>query len=157
MTRAANTKRDAALATQAQAARAALPTVVTDASGARIRTVAVHLTPFAPGIGTLALQHPRRWATLYGKSPLQAVRATCARIRQSPRDLVVDTAAQAAGDVALMGQVPPELARLVSDAAATRVPFAIFWDGITAAEVTDALAALVTAGWTPPAPLSTNP
>jgi hypothetical protein len=157
MTRAAALSKKAATleAMQAEAAASA-PTVCTDASGVRIRTVAVHLTPFAPGCRSLPLNDRKRWATLWGVTPVRAVKATCKRLNQSPRNLTVDTAAQAAGDVALMGAVPPELLELVSARRSERVPFAIYWDGLTAAEIQEALAALVAAGWEPPVALPDN-
>jgi hypothetical protein len=154
MTRAAvQTKRNAARAAQAAEDRANIPTVCTDASGARIRTVEVHLTPFAPGVRELPLHHPRRWATFYGVSPAQAVRTTLKRLNQSPRHLTA--AVETPGDVSLQGAVPPELLRLLSGDP-ERVPFAVFTAGLTLAEVEAALAGLVAARWEPPVALPAN-
>jgi len=156
----AATKRQAALEAAQAEAVASAPTVCTDASGARIRTVSVHLTPFAPGARDLPLHHERRWKTFYGVSPGQVVRATLKRLRQSPRAMTATQETppdlQGGGDVSLMGRVPPEMIRQLSTERGEPVPFAIFYDGLTVAEVQDALDQLVAAGWEPPAPLPEN-
>lgn len=153
------TKRDAAIAAQQAELAAAAPTICTDASGARIRTVGVHLTPFAPGARELPLDHPRRWHVFYGVSPSQVLRATLKRLRQSPRALTaaLETAPDLDGrvDVSLMGHVPAEHLRQLSGDP-EHVPFAIFYDGLSLAETAEALAQLVAAGWEPPAPLPQN-
>ena len=53
------------------------------------RHVGVHLTPFAPGIRSLPLGHPRRWATLWSRTPRGAVAATLNRLGLSPQAVAV--------------------------------------------------------------------
>lgn len=155
MTPAPATKRDVALAAQRAEAQAANPTVCTDASGARIRTVGVHLTPFAPGARLLAINSPKRWAVLYGYTPERALKATLKRLGRSPRSMSV--AMDAPGDVSLMGPVAPADLGLISALPDERVPFAIFHEGLTETEAAQALAALAAAGWEPPPATSTQP
>ncbi|MBW8815565.1 MAG: hypothetical protein JF588_19260 [Caulobacterales bacterium] len=124
----------------------AIPTVCTDASGARIRTVAVHLTPFAPGCEGLAIANPKRWATLYGRTPLGAVKATLKRINRPPRAVAI-AAGPAPGDVDLLAR--PTVAQLGKASDGEAVPFATFHHGLTLVEVRAALAALVAEDWAP--------
>lgn len=142
------TKRDVALAAQAAAAQGPTPTHCTDASGARIRTVCVHLTNFAPGCDGMAIDNRKRWATLWGVSPLRAVKATLKRVNRSPQAVRFEPGA-APGDVNLMAR--PTVAQLDRSDVENQglVPFATIWTGLTPAEATEALAALVADGWEP--------
>lgn len=117
------------------------------ASGARTRPISVHLTGFAPGCADLALADKRRWRTFYGRTPDQVVRSTLARLKLAPG--AVRTATEADGDVSLLGDVPPELLRLISGVAGEPVPFAVFWDGLGEPELQAVLATLVAGGWKP--------
>lgn len=150
MTR-ANSKRDAALeAARADAARSR-PGVY-DASGARMRTVGVHLTPFWSGAERLPIHSPRRWATFYGVTPNRVVRSALRKLDLSPR--TAGAAETVPGDVELTAPIRPELVGLVSGEP-ERVPLAIFYDGLTLRELQDALAQLSAAGWEPdPTPQS---
>lgn len=147
----------AALATRQALAAPAIPTVCTDASGARIRTVGVHLTEFAPGCRGKRLQHPDRWRTFYGVTPAKMLRTVLRKLQLPPGALTV--AGHVNGDVDLLIQVKPEDLRLVSTEAdrVERAPIAVFWDGLTEAEVQGALDQLAAAGWTPPAPITELP
>jgi hypothetical protein len=135
-------KRDHAAAAQRQVpAQAGIPTVILDASGARIRTVGVHLTPFAPGVAGLAIDNPKRWRTFYGTTPEKVLRSTLARLRLAPG--AVQLAVSAAGDLDLLAE---------HEQALESVPHAVFWDGLPEAEARAALEALRARGWTPDPP-----
>lgn len=125
-------KREAARAAQ----HAPIPTVCTDASGARIRAVGVHLTPFVKGLEGAAIDNPKRWARLWGVSPAKAVAKTLRRIGVSPRAAVVTPE-------------PDATVSLSADRDGELRPLATFWDGLTEAEVREALAALAASGWEP--------
>lgn len=140
-------KRAANLAAQRQAP----PSVLTDASGARIRTVGVHLTPFAPGVKTLPLDHPKRWRVFYGVTPSKIVRTTLKRLGLPAR--LARPGREVNGDVELLAPVPPEELRLLSGLDGELAPFAVFWDGLTLSELTETLDALSAAGWEPPPPI----
>lgn len=124
-----------------------------DASAARTWPIAVHLTPFAPGCERVGISDKRRWATFYGRTPAQVLRTTLTRCRLTPTAAAV--ALEPNGDVSLQAHVSPEIARLISSAPGTPVPFAIFWDGMTAERLTAELAALRAQGWVPPHPTET--
>ncbi|WP_337186608.1 hypothetical protein [Phenylobacterium sp.] len=131
----------------AVAATAAAGAVCVDARGARIRTVAIHLTGFAPRCEGLAIDNPRRWATLYGVSPERALRALLKRLARAPR-AVRFAPGPALGDVDVLAEPTVQaMGRAGPDAL---VPFATVWDGLTEAELTEAQAALIAAGWEPP-------
>lgn len=134
-------KRAAAIATQREPCA--------DASAARpaTRPISVHLTGFAPGRAREPINSRRRWATFYGRTPFQVVRATLKECRLAPA--AVRTETEVNGDVAVLGEVPPELLRLVSSAPGALVPFAIFWDGLSEPELQHELAALAASGWVP--------
>lgn len=149
----APSKRAANLAAQAEAAREPLATECTDASGARIRSVGVHLTPFAPHCEGLSVDNPRRWAVLRGVSPERALRATLKRINRAPAAVRL-----AAFDTGVDVLARPTVATLhkVADAEQDLAPFAHFTDGLTLSEAQAALDALKTAGWEPPASIPSN-
>lgn len=135
---------------------AAHDTAANDASAARTWPISVHLTSFAPGCERVGIEDKRRWRTFYGKTPNEAVRSTLARLRLSPSAVTVAT--QANGDLDLMAPAPPELERFLSSETdgswdGRPVPFATFWDGLTAPQLQAELETLRRAGWTPPAPL----
>lgn len=139
-------KRDAHLVAQAEADRQPIPTACVDASGARIRTVGVHLTPFAPHCEGLSVENRKRWAVLHGVSPERAVRATLKRLNRSPRAVRLQ-----AFDTGVDVLSRPTVATLhkVADAEQDFAPFAHFTDGLTLAEAQAALDALIASGWEP--------
>lgn len=147
MTAAALTKRDVAQAAELAEVRAA----AAHASAARTWPISVHLTPFAAGCEALRIDSPRRWKTFYGRTVEQAVRATLDRLALAPSACLA--AAEGDGDVALMAAAPPELLKLISAKPGEPVPYALFWDGVTADQLKTALADLTGRGWKPRAHL----
>jgi len=93
------------------------------------------------------MNSPRRNATFYGKTLSQVLRATLKRCQLTPG--AVQLEAGAAGDIELLGPVPPELAGLQSADPTVPVPFAIIWDGADAPALVQTLEALRAQGWTP--------
>lgn len=141
-------KREAHAAAIAAADRAQ---ALADASAARTWPIAVHLTPFAAGCAELRIDHPRRWKTFYGRTPEQVVRATLERL-QLPAS-ACQAAREGATDVALLAPVAPEVLQLISAERGELVPHALFWDGLTEAQLKTCLAELTARGWKPPARL----
>jgi len=137
---AAAKRNDKEAAYAAAMAAQAPPPICTDASGARIRLVAVHLTEFARGCAGMAGGNPKRWATLYGVSPRTAVAKTLQRLGVGPRAVQVQPhiAGADGADIDLCAEREGQL-----------VPLATFWDGLTEAEVRDALQQLEAERWEP--------
>ena len=138
----------------------ALAAPALDASGARMSPpplsvrpeqsrapICVHLTPFVPGCEKLAASSPRRNATFYGKTLAQVLRATLRRCGLAPG--AVRVGVEVCGDINLLAPVPPELVGLQSADPGVPVPYAIIWDGASAADVAQGLEALRAQGWTP--------
>ena len=136
----------AAPAPDASAARMPPPPLDVRAEQARA-PICVHLTPFAPGCEKLGIGSPRRNATFYGKTLAQVLRATLRRCGLAPGAVRVE--AEVCGDVNLLAPAPPELLGLQSADPAVPVPYAIIWDGASAADVAHGLEALRAQGWTP--------
>lgn len=122
-----------------------------DASAARTWPISVHLTPFAAGCADLRIDHPRRWKTFYGRTVEQALRATLARLALPAS--ACSAAQEGPHDVALLAAVPDHLVQGVASDPGEPVPHALFWDGLTLAELRTALAELTAHGWKPPAAL----
>ena len=113
----------------------------------RTTPIGVHLTDFAPGCAGLAMGNPKRWRTLYGRTPAQALRATLVRLRLEPKAVqVCEVCANPkdSADIELRAAAPDK----------TLQPFAIFYDGVTADQARAALAAMVAEGWTVAAALA---
>lgn len=109
-----------------------------DASGARIRTVAVHRTEFAKGCSKLTLADPKRWTTLYGVSPRRALAKTLGALGVRPGAVVVTAQ--------LSGVQGPDI-NLCVERDGQLVTLATVWDGLTEDEVKDAVRQLVTESW----------
>lgn len=139
------TERDATVAAVAEAERA--EAMAAGASAARTWPISVHLTPFAPRCADLRIDHPSRWKTFYGLTVDQVVRATLKRLNLAPGAC---TAAVEGNDTALLANVPPELLKLVSGRPGEPVPHALFWDGVSVEQLTQALNDLTARGWLPP-------
>jgi len=121
------------------------------ASAARTWPISVHLTNFAPGLERVGINDKRRWATFYGRTPNQVVRATLTRCRLSSTEVSVERAADGGAD--LLAPAPPELERFLSSEPGRPVPFASFWDGLDVDQLQLELADLRRRGWSPPAPV----
>ena len=123
------------------------------ANGVRIAhpPIAVHLTPFAPGCERLAIGHPDRWRTFHARPAISVVRTVLTRLRLDPA--ACRASAEPNGDSGLLAPVPPERLRLVAaddqDLAGAPVPQALFFDGLTPAQLGACLTELAQARWTP--------
>lgn len=126
-----------------------------DASAARTWPISLHLTPFAPGCQTLAIDNPRRWRTFYGRPVMQVVKAVLARLNLTPTAVRAGPGA-GPGDVDLLALPPAHLDGALSTPQGALVPYATFWDGLTLADLESAIAELTAQGWKPAAPLPAN-
>jgi hypothetical protein len=102
----------------------------TPASLSQIRTVIVHLTPFAPGCGGHSVGDRRRNRTFWQRPPVRVMRSVLSRLQREPHQVVVFE--HPSGDVDLHARVEP-----FGD-----VPVASFWEGLTADEARAALLTL---------------
>lgn len=146
----------ASLAKRAAAAEAA-KVDARHASAARTPNppISVHLTPYAPGCSGLPIQHPRRWKTFWGQPRGEVVRKTLDRIRLAPGAARAER--QGREDVCLLGPVPAERLAQAEAGQMEMVPFAIFFDGLSAADLSAELAALQAQGWRPQALAEARP
>lgn len=123
-----------------------------NASGARPppqRYVAVHLSPFAPGLEKAGVSDPRRWREFWGRHPEAVVRSVLKRLCRDPGEVQVRTAAN--GDVELVGACPDDLLSYQSCDPDEPVILAVFWDGITEATINGILRSLHGRRWRAPA------
>lgn len=100
------------------------------------RHVTVRLTDWAPGCLGLTADDDAVCKTLWSRTPLDVVRAVLRKL-----DLAADEveAGQYGGDPALIGPADP--AEFPEQSAP--VPLALFWEGLTASELEEALAQAV--------------
>lgn len=104
-----------------------------------LRTITVHLTPYAPGCRTYEVSSPRRWRTYEASSPEHVMRSVLTRLKRRPDQVRVRTEDPPLDCIELLAEVDDY----------GFIPVADIMVGMSEADVNATLSALDRQGWRP--------
>lgn len=116
-------------------------------SAPAVRSISVHLTPYAIGCNNLAHDDDRRWKTWWNLPALDVVRKVLARLRLKPGQ--IRAARQVNGDIALSLADQSEILIEGDPANDDPAPLALLYGDLTLGDVEAALRDLHRRGWIP--------